>query len=219
MVKKYNEIPVKDNMKVEVDNNQEAVAPKEKKQLTKIVDVQPKKVKRNLFTRLVNGVLGPDGLPSIGAYVNDEIIKPAIKNIIYDAITSGLSRTLYGNSVPPRGGHHHIPHRQTHRPVTQYDKQYRNNEPAQERRVVRASHTVDDYVIPDRFTAVNVLSTLTEAADRYDVVSVADYYDLIGIDAKYTDHNYGWRIDTITSATIVATHGGFIIKFPRVEEI
>jgi hypothetical protein len=222
--KKYNEIEVKDNMKVdaEVDNNEEVVAAVEKKPLTKIVSVQPKKVKRGLFSRLITGLVGPDGLPSIGAYVNEEIIKPAVKNIIYDSITSGLSRALNMDYRNPRG--HHGSVRRDNRPATNYSTKFapsvRDREREEERRVVRSpKYAVDDYVIPERQDAAHVLVSLKENADMYDVASIADYYDLIGVPTQHTDHNYGWTIDSIVHATIMPVHGGYVIKFPPVEVI
>lgn len=225
MAKKYNEVPVKDNMKLEedIDNNSEDFAVKEKKELKKLVNVQPKKVKRNLLSRLVTGVLGPEGLPSIGSYVNDEIVKPAIKNIIVDAVTSGINMVMYGEKSPNRGGNNtsYSRNRTTYRPATNYTSRYANtqSEPT-ERKVARSSrHGVEEYVIEDRFDAAHVLTTLTENADMYDSVSVADYYDLIGVPSQYTDNTYGWTIDSITRASIVPIRGGYIIKFPPVEVI
>jgi hypothetical protein len=218
MEKKYNEVPVKNNMNV--DNNEEEVAPKEKEKLQKIVQAQPTKVKRGLLGRLFTGIVGPDGLPSIGAYVNEEIIKPAVKGIIYDAITSGLGRALNMDYRNPRTGH-----TQYNRVSTtqgggrRYSNMYnQRNEPEERRQPVRTSrYGVNEYVITDRYDAANVLTSLTEAADRYDNVSVADYYDLIGEPSQYTDNNYGWTIDSIVHATIMPVRGGYIIKFPPVE--
>lgn len=224
MTKDYNKVPVKDNMKV--DNNFEEVIDRKegKKPLTKLVEVQPKKVKRNLISRLVTGILGPEGLPSIGAYVNDEIIKPAIKNIIVDAVTSGINMVMYGEKGGPnrggRGSSHYGNQRTTHRPTTNYSNRYANANPEPERRAVRpARYGVEEYIIEDRMDAVHVLTSLTEHADKYDSVSVADYYDLIGVPSQYTDNNYGWTIDSVTQATIIPTRGGYIIKFPPVEVI
>lgn len=224
MVKKYNEVPVKDNMNVEVDSNQEELAPKEKEKLQKIVQAQPTKVKRGLLGRLFAGVVGPEGLPSIGTYVNEEIIKPALKGIIYDAITSGLGRALNMDYRNPRGGH--VPYNRVSTPSRQDGRRYSNmynnsrNEPEERRTSVRPSrYGVTEYVITDRYDAANVLTSLTEAADRYDNVSVADYYDLIGEPSQYTDNNYGWTIDSIVHATIMTVRGGYIIKFPPVEVI
>lgn len=224
MTKKYNEVPVKDNMNVsaEVDENLEEVVVKERKEMNKIVAVQPKKIKRSLIGRLVSGVMGPEGLPGIGSYVNDEIIKPAIKNIIFDAITSAASMAMFGDRRGvSRGGH--TPYNrgtQAHRPNTDYNRRYSGSNESEERKIARSpKYGVDEYLITDRIDASNILVTLTEAADMYDRVSIADYYDLIGVDARHTDHNYGWTIDSITRATIVPVRGGYVIKFPPTEVI
>ena len=230
--KKYNEIEVKDNMKVkEVEETGKASS--ERKEMTKIVNVEPTKVKRGLISRLVVGLVGPDGLPGIGSYVNDEIVKPAIKNIIVDAVTSGINMIMYGDSRHrhsggsgsgsyPRG------YQPPYRPTTNYSSQYRNHQPhsapshpqaTNEVRSTRNRHGVTEYRLQYRDDAVNVLVQLTEAADMYDTVSVADYYDLIGVPTEYTDNQFGWTIDSITRATIVPSQGGYVIKFPPVEVI
>ena len=226
MAKKYNEIEAKNNMEVEKDdNNEEVVAPKEKKQLDKVVTTQPKRVKRSLIGRLITGVVGPEGLPSIGAYVNEEIVKPAIKNIIVDAVTSGINMVMYGEKGgPSRSRGNSYSGSRNYRPNTNYASNYNrnsNHEPAQpERYVNRTSRSgVEEYIIGDRHDASQVLVSLTEYADRYDAVSVADYYDLIGAQSKYTDNNVGWTIDSITRASIMPVRGGYIIKFPPTEVI
>lgn len=215
--KNYNEIPVKDNMKIVDNNNEEALVP-EKKPITRVLDVQPKKVKRNLFSRLITGVLGPDGLPGIGSYVNDEIVKPAIKNIIFEAITSAASMAMFGERRPYRGSGHPT-QRVSHHPTTNYNARYNGSSREPERKtVIVPRYGVDEFIIDDRIGAANVLTSLTEYADRYDKVSVADYYDLLGVPTKFTDNDYGWTIDTITRASIIPVRGGgYIIKFPPVE--
>lgn len=219
MVKKYNEIEAKDNMQVGVDDNEEVVEHQEKKEVKRIVTVEPKKVKRNLLSRLVTGIMGPEGLPGIGAYVNDEIIKPAIKNIIVDAVTSGINMVMYGEKNPNRGRGGYS-NREPYRPATNYSNRYGNSRPELEERKARpARYGVYDYKIDDRYEAANVLTSLTEYADRYDKVSIADYYEAIGVNSEYTDHNYGWTIDSITRASIIPVQGGYIIKFPPVEVI
>ena len=223
MAKKYNEIEVQDNMQVKNEENVEA-APKERKELSKVISAEPKKVEKTLLGRLITGVAGPDGLPGIGAYVNEEIIKPAIKNIIVDAVTSGINMVMYGErGGTPRGGRpmHHggqTPH--NYRPSTSYNTNYRQAEPQAERLAPRTSRSlVEEYVIADRVDAAHVLASLTEHADMYDSVSVADYYDLIGVPTNYTDNNHGWTIDTVTRATIIPVRGGYVIKFPPTEVI
>lgn len=223
MSKKYNEIEVKNNMKIEEDTKEEVSVPKEKKELKSVVSQKPTKVKRSLLGRLVSGVVGPDGLPGIGSYVNDEIIKPAIKNIIVDAVTSGINMVMYGEKGGPNRGRHNshsVGGRQRYQPNTNYSANYSVNPTQPERIVPRsARHGIEEYIIGDRYDASHVLTTLTEAADRYDSVSVADYYDLLGVPTQYTDNNHGWTIDSITKAVIMPVRGGYVIKFPPVEVI
>lgn len=220
MEKKYNEIPVKDNMKIEQDNNGEEVVNTEKKEIKRVTNVQPKKVKRGLFGRLVTGIVGPEGLPGIGAYVNDEIIKPAIKNIIVDAVTSGINMIMYGDRGH-RGGHNrHSGPRRDYQPRTNYNSRYAASNQEPERRVVRTSrYGVEEYILDDRLEAANALTGLQEYAERYGSVSIADYYEMIGVPSQYTDNNYGWTVEAISRASIIPTRGGYIIKFPQVEAL
>lgn len=223
----YNKIEVKDNMKVEAEVEETEVVKEKKQPMQKIVDVQPKKIKRNLFSRLVNGILGPEGLPGIGAYVNDEIVKPALRNIIYEGIESAARMAIFKDGGgPTRGrslGQHSSRRPEAYRPNTNYAGRYANNhsqsEPPRERLVARSKHGVEEYIIEDRFQASEVLVALTENADRYDSTSVADYYELIGVPSQYTDNDWGWTIDSITRASIVPVRGGYVIKFPPVEII
>lgn len=223
MAKKYNEIPAKDNMKItmDVDVEEEHI---QKEKLTKLVQGDAKIRKKGLINRLVTSVVGPEGLPGIGTYVNEEIVLPAIKNIIVDAVTSGINMVMYGDSKPAgRSNSYSGRGRQApYRPNTNYTSRYTNHqpEPVETRAPVRrGGHGVEEYLIEDRFDAAHVLSTLTENADRYDSVSVADYYDLIGVSSQYTDNTYGWTIDVIGQTNIVPVRGGYILKFPPVEVI
>ena len=224
---KYNEIPVKkDIVKAEVEEVQEVVA--EKKTLERVVHTPPVKVKRGLIGRLVSGIVGPEGVSGIGEYVNEEIIKPAIKNIIVDAVTSGINMVMYGErggrgtgGYRPTTNYQRSTHQSSYQ-RTNYTSRYtqHNAEPVQQpREVVRNRHVVEEYVLQDRHDASHVLVSLTENADSYGTVSVADYYELIGVPSTYTDNNYGWSIDTITRATIIGVRGGYVIKFPPLEVI
>lgn len=218
--KKYNDIPVAKEVANEVVETD-----LEKKTLEKVVSVQPRKVKKSLINRLVSGIVGPDGASGIGEYVNEEIIKPAIKNIIVDAVNSGINMLMYGD----RGGVHHRGRNygsgyrrdyQNSNQRTNYTSRYTQHNPEPTRSGNdRGRRTIEEYLIEDRFEAASVLTTLTEAADTYGHVSVADYYDLIGVEQAFTDHSYGWTFDSIVRATVISVRGGYVIKFPPLEVI
>lgn len=237
MSKKYNKIEVKETTVIEEEEENVEEVDSKNKGLTSVMSEKPTVVKKGLLSRLVTGVIGPEGLPGIGSYVNDEIVKPAIKNIIVDAVTSGINMVMYGdrgggyNGRGYGGGGYGSGYRNRYnggssggyRPQTSYGSNYRNNrdrrdEPQDDRVVYTGKNNgVIDYVIKDRYDASHVLTALTENADRFNSVSVADYYDLIGMESAYTDNNHGWTIDSIVRASIIPVRNGYMIKFPPVE--
>lgn len=229
MKEDYNKIQVKNNMEVgrNVEDDSDSKS-SERPKLQSVVVSSPKKVKRSLLSRLVTGLVGPEGISGIGGYVAEEIIKPAIKNIVVDAVTSGINMVMYGDrGVPNRprnyGGDNRprTNYSSTYAPRPSSDRSYTRDTTLHEPRsnvIARTSrYGVEEYVIEDRHDAAHVLTTLTECADRYGLVSVADYYDLIRVSSNFTDNSYGWRHDSIITARIVPTRGGYIIKFPPVE--
>ena len=224
----YSKIEAKDNMKVGEEESGENL-PTEREKITPVLEKKPEKRKKGLMERLVVGFLGPDGLPGIGAYLNEEIILPSIKNIIVEAVTSGINMAVFGDHSRP-SGRPHTQNRTVYRPETDYTSQntrtsrYTSARPEPSKRgpeMIRSvKYGVDEYPIESRMDANNVLTMLHEYADRYDYVSVADYYDLLGVKSVYTDHNFGWSFEEILKAVVTPLRGGgYIINLPPVTEI
>lgn len=234
----YNEIPTSKEVEVEAEVTEELNEVHEKKD--KAISGVATKRKKNLIERLVVGVIGPDGLPSVGNYVNNEIIKPAIKNTIMDSATSAINmvtdsiitsiqmsifgqsgygqqphnRNNYGRPTPnqwgrPNHGYQQPAHRRN------YSAAY-NQQPEPSRQRVRGNF-VDEYIIEDRREAMSVISALSEQIMEYGQASVADYYDLIGVESAFTDNSYGW--EDLSAAVITPVRGGYSIKFPPVIQL
>jgi len=216
------EVSTKDSDTVEERPKKEAV-------VSKVVKLQ----KKGLMERLVIGVLGPDGLPSIGKYLGHEVILPAVKNIVVDMVTSGINMAMYGqegkrgNKPPmhyggPASNHWSKP------PSTNYANRYQSQSPSFNqtpttyatpvpRRI--GGNFVDEYIIADRNEALMALDSLKDTAREYGSVAVADYLDLIGIEAAFTDNTYGWTHEVLQQASVMPTRNGFILKLPPVTVI
>ena len=54
---------------------------------------------------------------------------------------------------------------------------------------------------------------LEDMIDQYDIASVADLYDLVGIVGSYTDNKYGWT--SVRSARIERVRDGYVIRMPK----
>ena len=64
-----------------------------------------------------------------------------------------------------------------------------------------------------------ILKYMQEIIDRYGLVTLADFYDLIDIRAVYTDNKKIWRSLTGARVSLIRRKGGYRIKLPAFEEI
>ena len=73
----------------------------------------------------------------------------------------------------------------------------------------------DEIIIASRGEAEEIIDKMNEIIVNYDVVSVADLYEMIGYDKKsrYTDFNYGWS--DLRGAKAVRVPDGFLLDLPR----
>jgi hypothetical protein len=68
--------------------------------------------------------------------------------------------------------------------------------------------------------AETVLKELNGLANKYDFVTVADYFDLLGTPVSYVANTYGWNSKSLAKAKLKKYRGrNYTIKFPRVEEL
>jgi hypothetical protein len=68
-------------------------------------------------------------------------------------------------------------------------------------------------IIESRGDAEEVLSVLVDMIDKYDVATVADFYDAVGMTTEYSDHNYGW--DNLSRSTVQRVRDGWILIMPE----
>ena len=54
---------------------------------------------------------------------------------------------------------------------------------------------------------------MDELIETYGIVSVADLYELVGVDGEYTDNDYGWT--NIRNADVVRTRDGYLLSLPK----
>lgn len=223
--KNYNDIPVKDNVKQE--SGEEQV---EREKVKRVVSGKPKKVKKGLANRLVAGMLGPDGAAGLGEYIMEDMIKPAVQNLVVDTVTAGINRLVYGDKGAPSRGYgrnYSNSYRPTYGGRTNYSNRYKDERDDRDRKDRdrdeqprrRQSHIVEEFIIEDRHEAVEVLNSLVNHAERYGTVAVADYYEAMGVPSVFTDNNYGWDFNDISRATILPSRRGFVIKFPPTDTI
>ena len=143
--------------------------------------------------------------------VRDHIIKdvaiPSLKNVIVDLVWKSINMVMFGDDRPrtPSGTNYANTSRVSY---NQYS--IRSANPA---RPAAAPINYQDVIFSSRGDADEVLNQMVDALGTYGNVSVADFYDLVGMTANYTDNKYGWY--DIRNAYVQAVSGGYVIKLPK----
>lgn len=216
---------VKKNItKAEKVKNVEDEKPKQEKIISSNVTKVDVK-KKSLFERTILAIIGPNGIKSLGGYLTRDIIGPAIKNIIVDSVTSGINMLVYkdDNHVTYSKRNYGQPVNYNKQSKVSYGTAY-SSTPNKGRQYYddtpfgnKSKAYADEYLFKDRREALDVLNELRNNILKYNYVSLADYYDMIGAPSVFTDNNYGWS--WLEEVPIRNVQGGFVIQLPEVELI
>lgn len=152
-------------------------------------------------------------LKETAEHVRDDVAIPALKNFLYDSLSEGLQRLLWGETRNDRRRN------STHRDYVGYSRRARESRPAPQTntRYSRVAQGFDDVVLATRTEAESVLSRMYDLVEQYHMVTVAEFYSLVGISAEFTDENWGWK--DLRSANIQHIRDGFRINLPKPEEL
>lgn len=173
------------------------------------------KMKKPIFTRVGEALFGEGGIRNVFIYIGKEVVLPAVQNIIVDGVTSGINMAVFGESKRTKGPYSG--------PVRYNDRFNSRAAPVQNGNGyisnIKAANRVNDYVIEKYEDTEEILSRLGEHSKEYGVVSIAEYYDMIGVETTYVDYEYGWTDEDIMKSTIRRVTNGWFIDFPRVRGI
>lgn len=146
-----------------------------------------------------------EDLKTIGDNMMSEVIVPKIKETLDDMVHS----FLYPNGEKRRSNS---------AGNTNYTKFSRNGVVIETQKPkTLASSDYQEIELDSRAEAEDVLSCLLDILDDYEVVSVADLYELVGIAPTAANFKYGW--DNLHAARIEKTGRGFALRMPRTKLI
>lgn len=182
----------------------------DKKEIKKITSANP--VKKNIVQRLIRTFIGEVKFSDALANARRDIVIPTLKNILSDASKSVIDSMIYGSGVPPYRSNN------TNRKVS-YGGYYSSNNPKPIPQITGGKGHVEKYYIENRNDAIYVLNELKNYIDIYGIVTIADYYEMIGVETKTHHHNWGWGIFDLEGVTISSNSGGWVINLPRAKDI
>lgn len=177
-----------------------------KKKVEKVVNGSVKARKKSEIQKFADVFIQED-TQKVKSYILLDVLVPAVKKAISDIVTNGVDMILYGETGQTKksSSASKVSYR------SYYDKRDDRRDYNSNR--TRTGYDYDDVVLDNRGEAEDVLARMDELVATYGLVSVADFYDLVGITGNYTDNKYGWT--DIRSASVMRVRDGYMIKLPR----
>lgn len=174
----------------------------------KVVKGEVVQTKKNKIQKVAETFFGGD-LRDVASYVVRDVMIPAAKDMLYDTVSQGFSRLLFGE-VRPRNT-------SSNRGYTSYSSISRDRNARRNEVAVRNRNDFDDVTFRDRRDAEAVMDTLRDTIDHYGQCSVADLLKASGISPRYTDYDIGWT--DLARATIARYRDGYVLNMPRTESL
>lgn len=150
-------------------------------------------------------------------FVSAEVLLPALRNLIVDSVTKGAERFVYGDSTRGRGRPpEYRPRVQYNNPIYRQDPRIANL-PDQVRAHRQSRRDTNDIILTSREEAELVVERLIDIIDKYDVASLSDLYDLLGLPTTHVDNKWGWTF--LNNVEVRQVRTGYLIDLPSLEEI
>lgn len=190
------------------------------KKIERITSAEAGRRKRGLGAQFKETFIG--GSARMAAeYMVTEVVVPAIRDTLFDALQGGLNRLIYGDDRPRRGmappSYSNVGH-VNYQGMSRSPTQQRPSNPRMLSRSSRARGDFQDLVIPSMSEAEEVLDRLYDELSRYGSVPVAVLYELTGIQSSHTDHKWGWTQLRGARVSRMRT-GGYLLNLPEPEAL
>lgn len=145
---------------------------------------------------------------SVWDYLLHEMIIPTTKNLIVDLGQSFIERMILGGRGGSRSGSYN--RNNAYNDYSSYSRDDRRYA-SPGRSTTRLDY--EDIVFNTAADANAVLDQLDFYTRKYGLARVSDLYDVSGLTAPHTAHNYGWT--NLNRARVVPCRGGFMIELPK----
>ena len=195
--------------------------------LEKIVEgtVTPQK---KTWTKRVLGMIIAEDARNLGPYILNDVLVPALKDMMFDMVQSAASKTFGVDIRRPTAtsptrfvSGQPSSNRQFVTPHTNYNAASRpaaTRPPSGISPVAAAGFSFEDLAFEDRGQAERVLDRMQELVSEYEVVSVSELYDLVGISADFIHQKWGW-FDLRGTQVTRSRSGGYILALPPIQSL
>lgn len=185
-------------------------APAEREKLDKVATgrIRPE----GKTKRLREAFFGDGSTESLAEYVVFSILVPAARDTIMD-VGHGIVDQIFGG----RGHGRSLARNAVGNVLTNYNAASRTTRGFSSSRPSRQDSARDfaEVVFDSRLEAEDVLDQLLQQAERYDYATLDELYDLVGVDAEYTDRKWGWSVADLRNSSARKVRDGYILDIVR----
>ena len=193
--------------------------PQEPKKVERVTSAEVVRRKKSLGSRFKSTFIGGDARTA-SEYVITQVIVPAVKDLLVEAGQGAIEKLIHGESRsgrrsrsgPMSGPSGYVTYNRM-APTAE-----RSENPRRISRSARARHDFDDIILPTRSEAEEVIDRLFDLVSRYNSATVADLYELTGLESTHVDNKWGWT-DLRGSGVQRVRSGGFLLDLPDPEPL
>lgn len=160
-------------------------------------------------------------------YAITEVFIPEIQYITLDVIRNFAERIIFPDSQyrrRPRHTNYRASYQGSNDPITRVidargrpiPYPYPASPPSPPRGRVNRQD-MDDVIVGTREEAEVIIERMNDVIEKYQVVSKADLYDIIGWETSHIDNKWGWEY--IGNIPIRQVKQGYLLELPMLEEI
>lgn len=188
---------------------------KPEKNIKKVVSEAVTVKKKGFGRRLKDSFIEAD-VRTVISYIVAEKVIPGAKNIILDSIYNGFERMFFPGETRsrPGGQQSRISYSGISRAIGGSPLR---NAPRLERGPRSTRQQREEFVIPSKKEAEEILELMNDVIDGYDVVTLAEYYEMVDQPISPVDQKWGWSF--LGDVGILQVRGGYLIDLPPAEPI
>lgn len=188
---------------------------KPEKNIQKVVTTDVVVQKKSLGRKIRDLIIEAE-MRNVGRYIFSEVLIPAFKGVVSDAMNKGTDRMLYGERS--RRNHYTMGPRVTYNsPINRGYREPERSRYGPATSAPRVARAREDFILSSREEADLVLERMNDIIDTYEAVSVADLNELVGLPTTHVDNKWGWTF--LGDVDVRQIREGYLIDLPQPETL
>ena len=194
------------------------------KKVDRIVTGEVIQRKKPLGKRFMSTFFGGDA-KSAATHVFEHVIISSVRDLVANSLEAGINQMIYGDSRPRGGGVNVGSALVSGLGKFSYDRISSGPAPKSGGLLGRSSPDtrneldLNEIILNSKIEADLVLEKMFQLLQRYDVVTVGDLYDMLGVSTRnFMVNQYGWK--SLMTARVTRTRGGgYLLVLPDPEHL